>query len=555
MSKTLDRPLFNPPRSGHFWKFDRSDQSRRRRLHDIRFTLLGAVMALIVFGIDTFTPIESAIAVLYVVALLVSSDALSRAGILAAASICFSLCLLSYALTHGLNGDLSTMLRLLVSLSAITITAALLLKNDTARRELIESHAETARGEYRYRSIFEDSRVAIWEQDYSRLRAYLRSLAQDGVVDIEHHAATTEGFVATCAGMVETVAVNDAAVELLHAASASELLGPLSKFIPDGDIRFLDVVHTLFNGGRYVKAQGSIQAVDGSSKSVLTVLKFPDDEAALRRVVVGLVDITEREQTHAALLAAQMELARAARISTVGVVSASIAHELHQPLAALTVNAETCLRWLETDPPDLAAARRAVERMVSDAERASGIVKSTRTLLAKRPASAETVDAVALIHQTAGLLEHELRRNRATLRIESAGNAVHVGIARHELQQVVINLVTNAMQAINDAGSPNRVITILISRSDAGKAWIEVSDTGPGIDESHLNKLFDAFFTTKADGMGMGLAISRSALEARGGRLIATNNQATSGASFLIELPLAGGAERASTKAAEQFEL
>lgn len=515
--------------------------SAMQRRHDIGLTLLGAVMGVFVFGIDTFTSIESAIAVLYVVALLTAADALSRTGIMMAAGVCLSLCVLSYLVQHGVSDDLQTILRLLVSLSAIAITAALLLRNDAARSELLRSHEELARGEYRYRSIFEEARVAIWEQDYSRLYDYLQSLRHEGVTDITAYAGASPDFVRQCAGMVETVAVNHAAVELLHARSEAELLGSLSKFIPSEDHRFLEVIAALYEGRKQFEAQGTIQAMDGAVKSVMTVLRYPEDRGALDRVIVCLVDITEQEQTHAALLAAQMELARANRVSTVGVVSASIAHELHQPLGALTVNAETCLRWLDREPPNLEAARKAVERMVSDAERASAIVKNTRSLVSRHPASMEIIDATALVRETATLLDHQLRTEGVSLRVTGGDNAMMVAMARNELQQVIINLVTNAAQAMSHAGSPRRSVTISMKRPTPAMLRIDVADTGPGVDETCVNKLFDPFFTTKPDGMGMGLAISRSAVEARGGRLTVANNHPEPGSCFTVELPQADG--------------
>lgn len=522
---------FETDGADRFWKSHGSRRPWPRRLHDVGLTCLGASMALAVFAVDTFTPIESAIAVLYVVALLVSSDALSRRGIITATSACFGLCLLSYLIQHGLGDDLQTVLRLLVSLSALTITAALLLKNDAARRQLLQSHEEVARGEYRYRSIFEGARVAIWEQDHSRLAAFLKTLKADGVTNLHDYAAAHSDFIARCASMIETVAVNHAAVELLQATSTTELLGPLGRFIPPDDGQFLEIVKVLFDGGMHFEAKGSVRTLDGRVRSVLTILEYPQDESALGRVIVALVDITEREQTHAALLAAQMELARASRVSAVGVASASIAHELHQPLGALTVNAETCLRWLDKLPPNLPAARKAVERMVSDAERASAIVRNTRALVTSRPSSPGIVDAVGLVRETAELMDHQIRQAGATPRLTVPEEKLPVAIARNELQQVLINLIGNAVQAMAEAGSSPRLVNVCVTRLGTESVEIDVADTGPGIAEAHMRQLFDAFFTTRPDGMGMGLAISRSAVEACGGRLTAANNACRNGTS------------------------
>jgi len=240
-------------------------------------------------------------------------------------------------------------------------------------------------------------------------------------------------------------------------------------------------------------------------------------------VVVSMVDITQREMALKALAEAQAELAKASKAAMVGALSASLAHELNQPLGAIVVNAQTLLRWLARDPPDLSAVARSAERIIRDSQRASEIIHNTRGLLSQESGKLETVNVDDLFVETLALMEHELQRSGTAVQIQRE-NVPPVTAVKIELQQVLINLITNAIQAMDEAACSERMITLATDRVDTEHVSVTVRDTGPGIVDTVKDKLFAPFFTTKTTGMGMGLSICRSTLEARGGKLDGGNH-------------------------------
>ncbi|CAO3408814.1 ATP-binding protein [Azospirillum largimobile] len=512
------------------------------RPNERRLGVLAAPLAFAVFVVDTFTDIESAIAVLYVLVLLLAAATLSRRGILRVAAGCAMLAVLSFLLSHWHDMDLSAVLRCGVSLSAILITGALLVRDHESRALLVRANGALARSEKRYRSMFEQARVSLWEQDFTAVTAALDALRADGVTDLAAHAQANPGWAREMGALVVTTNVNDATLELLGAADRAEVLGPLERFLPTDDPAMPQVLLALWEGRDRYEGRAQLIAADGRTLTVLLGISFPDDGIGFDQVVVGIVDITQRERTQEALLAAQAELARAARAATLGALSASIAHELNQPLGAIVLNAQTCLRWLRRDPPDIETAARAVERMVRDGKRAADIVQRTRGMLVKDARCDETIDLPRLVEEVALLLERELSAAGAVLSTDFAAGVPPVRGSRVGLQQVLVNLVTNGLHAMAEAGSPRRELTVTVDSPEdiQGTAQVRVSvrDRGRGIDEGSRARLFDPFFTTRPDGMGMGLSICRSTVESCGGTL-SVHNHAEGGAVFEFTIPAA----------------
>lgn len=515
------------------------------RAAERRLGVLAVPLALTVFVIDTFTDIESAIAVLYVLVLLLAATALSRRGILRVAAGCALLAVLSFFLSHWHDMDLSAVLRCGVSLAAILITGALLVRDHESRALLVRANTALARSERRYRGMFEQARISLWEQDFTAVTAALDALRADGVTDIAAHAQANPGWAREMGASVVTTNVNDATLELLGAAGRAEVLGPLERFLPAEDPALPQILLALWDGRDRFEGRAQLIAADGRTLTVLLGISFPDDGVGFDRVVVGVVDITQRERTQEALLAAQAELARAARAATLGALSASIAHELNQPLGAIMLNAQACLRWLRRDPPDIETAAKAVDRMVRDGKRAADIVQRTRGMLVRDTRCDETIDLRQLVEEVAMLLERELSAAATVLVTGFAPDVPPVRGSRVGLQQVLINLVTNGLHAMAEAGSPRRELTVTVERAGAGagdgngaEVRVAVRDRGRGIDEASRARLFDPFFTTRPDGMGMGLSICRSTVESCGGTLTA-HNHAEGGAVFEFTIPAA----------------
>jgi PAS domain S-box-containing protein len=238
-----------------------------------------------------------------------------------------------------------------------------------------------------------------------------------------------------------------------------------------------------------------------------------------------------------ALRKAQAELAHVTRVTTLGELTASIAHEVNQPLAAVVANAEACLRWLDRDTPDLAAARRSVEWVINDGCRASDVVRRVRALANKTDIEKVPLDVNNVVREAIALVRRELSNHGVSLRTEFAPDLPAIMGDRVQLQQVIINLVMNGIEAMQPVTERSRELMIRSGQDETQYVRVSVTDCGIGISSDNANRLFNAFFTTKSSGLGMGLSICRSIVEAHGGRLSAFGNEGP-GATFQFVLPL-----------------
>ena len=269
---------------------------------------------------------------------------------------------------------------------------------------------------------------------------------------------------------------------------------------------------------RYRRKDGEIVWADVNT----FVVRATDSTPAFLGVVA--VDITDRKRAEEALRAMQSELASASRLTTMGEFAASIAHEVNQPLMAIVTNAETGLRWLENDNPDLDEARQAAERVVSNGHRAAAILRSIRGLARKSEPEITQFDINDGISDVLVLMRGELHRHNVVLETELFPDLPTIMGDRVQLQQVILNLISNGIEAMSAVTLRPRVLRVNSQRDQQGDITIEVADTGTGLDPTKMELIFDAFFTTKPEGMGMGLSICRSIVEAHGGRLWASPN-------------------------------
>jgi signal transduction histidine kinase len=243
----------------------------------------------------------------------------------------------------------------------------------------------------------------------------------------------------------------------------------------------------------------------------------------------------EREQAEEALRQAQVDLAHVSRVTTMGELTASLAHEVKQPIAAALTNANTCLLWLAGSTPNIEEARAAAMRIVEDGTRAADIISRIRLFFTKGTPQREWVDVNELIREMIILLRNEATRYASSVRTELAADLPNVMADRVQLQQVLMNLMMNSIDAMKDVDG-TRELVIQSQRADAEHLMVSVSDTGVGLPSQQADQIFKAFFTTKLQGIGMGLSISRSIIESHGGRLWAADNSSR-GASFHLTLP------------------
>ena len=248
---------------------------------------------------------------------------------------------------------------------------------------------------------------------------------------------------------------------------------------------------------------------------------------------VGTVmDVTERRRAEEE----RQALAHANRIMTMGQLTASIAHEVNQPIAAVVTNAQAALRWLNMQPPDPVEVRQALDRIVREGKRAGDVISRVRALVRKAPPRKDQLDINEVIREVIALTRNELHRTGTSLGTQLADGLPHVPGDRIQLQQVLLNLILNAVEAMSGSDEGSRELLISTEADGANGVRVAVQDWGPGLNPESLDRLFDAFYTTKPDGMGMGLSICRSIVEAHGGRLWATLNT-TQGAVFQFTLP------------------
>src|SRR2546426_433819 len=283
---------------------------------------------------------------------------------------------------------------------------------------------------------------------------------------------------------------------------------------------------------RIVLPDGGVRYIHGIGHPVFSA------SGELVEVVGTNVDVTERkhaEEERERLRQAQADLAHIHRATTMGELTASLAHEVNQPIAAAVTDAKTCLRWLTRDQPDLEEARQAASRIVKDATRAAEVISRTRLLFRKGTPQRALVDVNEVIREMIGLLRSEAMRHSISVRTDLADLPQVVG-DRVQLQQVLLNLMTNSIDAMKDVDGTRELI-ICSQQAEDDRLLVSVIDTGLGLPPEQANQIFDAFFTTKPHGTGMGLRISRSIVEAHGGRLGAAE-KSSRGASFHLTLPI-----------------
>ncbi|MFG1424928.1 sensor histidine kinase [Roseixanthobacter glucoisosaccharinicivorans] len=457
---------------------------------------MATALATAIFIVDTISPLDMAIAVLYVIVVLFSATYLERRGLLLAGAACIGLTVLSFTIMHSENYNISSTMRGVVSVAAITVTTLLSLKNQHATRALREQA-----------DLLDLTHDAI----------FVRTV--DDIITYWNHGAEE------LYGWTRAQAVGQRASTLLHTVFPEPQQDIFEQFQRTGRWEG-ELVHT---------------TREGASVVVMSRWSLQRDERGRPLAAMETnSDITERKHAEDALHQSQAELAHVTRITTMGELTASIAHEINQPLAAVVTNGEACLRWLGRAIPDLGEAKSAVEQMIRNGRRASDVVARLRALARRGEADRVPVDVNEAMNDALLLVERELSNHRVALDLCLDRSVPRVLGDRVQLQQVVINLALNAIQAMEAVPAARRRLRVETRRRDdpsANAVQISVTDTGPGVEPQNIPLLFNAFYSTKSDGMGMGLSISRSIIEAHNGVVAATLTEG-GGMCFSVTLPM-----------------
>ncbi len=338
------------------------------------------------------------------------------------------------------------------------------------------------------------------------------------------------------------VYVNQVALEYtgltVEDALSKEALAKI--FHPDDLERVLSQRRRAIAGGGEWEVEARVRRKDGDYRWFLIRFNpLRDEQGRIFRWYGTRTDIEDRKQAEDALHQARAELAHVARVATVGEMTASIAHEVNQPLAAVVTNAGACLRWLAAQPPDMEETRQALGRIVKDGNRAGEVIARIRALVEKSPPRKDWLKINETILEVVFLTASEVNENRISVQTQLSNDLPLILGDRIQLQQVILNLIKNAVEAMSAVSDGPRELLVSSGKDESKGVLVAVRDSGPGLDPNAFGKLFDTFYTTKPEGMGMGLAISRSIIEAHGGRLWATANEPR-GAIFQFTLPADG---------------
>lgn len=420
--------------------------------------------------------------------------------------------------------------------------AILEVNRDASTASADREHAAREHAEFMYRNLFYGTALPFLRLDSSRLQAMFAGLRKAGVVDLADYLKAHPGFVRAAMDASIVVEANEPAARMHRVEDPCALLGPLSRFwVPGKEEAFRNSLAAGFAGAPGFQGETKILTLDGREIDVMLFVIATPQMRERGIVLVGHVDIAEQVAARAALERLRADLAHAARVSMLGELTASIAHEVNQPLTAITINAEAGLRWLARLDPDIAETRTLMRRVVDDARRAADIIQRIRRMAMRRSAETAPTTINAVVEETALFLGHELEAQQVALALELADGLPAVRADRVQLQQVIVNLAMNAIQAMSDVAADRRRLRIVTGATDSKAVFVRIEDSGSGIPPDQVPRLFEHFHSTKPDGLGLGLPISQSIVEAHGGRIEGDNN-ADIGARFTFTLPACGDA-------------
>jgi len=385
-------------------------------------------------------------------------------------------------------------------------------------------------------TIFQRSDICLWREDWTAARdAVLRAL-RAGERDMQAYFAARPEELREIRSKVIIKDVNEAAVIRAGLADKGALLGSLERLLPDTDQTFLQWLVAFAGGDTVYRSETHITLSGGETRDTLFSAALPRDMRDFENILVSDLDITEYKAAQARAAQAETEIARATRITMMGALSASIAHEVNSPLAAIVASSEAALLWLQRENPDIEEAISAMQTVNQQACRAQNVVERTRAYLNNTPAAVTSQPIGTLIYEALQLIQRELRELKASAHVSVLDDLPLVLADPINIQQVLVNLILNAAQAMEDKPGPRDIS--IGAEVDDKMMLITVSDFGPGIEAEMFPVIFDPFYSTRKDGMGMGLAICRTCIGAHGGQIWVTN-KIDSGAQFHFTLPLA----------------
>jgi signal transduction histidine kinase len=407
---------------------------------------------------------------------------------------------------------------------------------------------ELEASEERYRKLIQHLPTALLQVDSRHAGEAFDQLKANGVRDIAAYLRQNPGLVDHAMEIVRVTEVNRDAVSLFRGVSAADLIRPMRYIFEAAPGLAERVIVAHFEGRRNFSEETRILAFDGTIIDVLLTVTYPRPPEHLDTTFITMLDISERLNAEQQLRQLQADFTHYGRIATLGELAASIAHEVNQPLTAIVTNGETSLRWLARADQNPQKVTELTSKIVSNARRASEIIQRIRGMAAKQEPQKRLIDFNEVVEEALLFIHHDIDSKSIALSTIFDSGLPRVMGDRVQLQQVIVNLLVNSVQAITQSSQPTRRIDIGTSIDEEGSVVFSVRDNGPGIAAANLEHIFDRFFSTKDAGIGIGLAICRSIIDAHGGR-ISGLNRSNGGAHFRFTLPVPTAAELDSTGA------
>ncbi|MBP1884268.1 PAS domain-containing sensor histidine kinase [Sinorhizobium mexicanum] len=391
--------------------------------------------------------------------------------------------------------------------------------------------------EERYQTLIQRLPIALLQVDVGETSRVLRELKKSGVSDLDAYLQHHPEVIDSANTWARVTEINERAISLLGGTSAVDFLGPAGFLFAEARDVQRRVLAARFNLQRNHTEIMKIRTASGQLRDVQLSVAYPTPSEKLDVTLLALEDITERLSTERQLHQLEADFERSARIALLGQVTATIAHEVNQPLTSIVTNAETSLRWLARQDPNLEKVKQLTARIASSGRAASDIVQRIRGMAAKQEAERIPLCLDEVVEEALVLVGHEIDSKSIVSSIQLAATLPVIG-DRIALQQVVVNLLCNSIQAVTESGVVKGQIKIS-TRVEAGdKVSFSIHDNGPGIAVENLDRIFEGFFSTKPTGMGIGLAISHSIVAAHNGT-ISVLNHPEGGACFTFTLPAA----------------
>ncbi|TBE87773.1 PAS domain-containing protein [Rhizobium ruizarguesonis] len=389
--------------------------------------------------------------------------------------------------------------------------------------------------QYMFESMFGASAIGYWELDFRGVKKSLEAIALSGWHDPIQHLYDNPAFMRQAVDNVPVLNMNQKARQLFG-VEESDMKGlMLGRFVPAGTETVVAAnLVAYLKGETNFENETVLRRLDGEPVEVLLTASFPKKDGFCNTLTLGTVDTSYRNAQDRRLSRLEAELAHSSRVSTLGQLAASIAHEVNQPLGAVMTNGNAALRWLNRGAPDLDEAKEALKRVIAEAERAAQIIDRTRSMARKGEPKRVECHLDDLLADVEKLVHREISRLGCELLVERLPVDTCITADPIQIQQVLINLIVNAAQAMRDQ-SGRRIIRLICSASARGLI-LQVRDNGPGFDTANSDGLFDPFYTTKGDGMGIGLSVARTIVEAHGGSISARLDE-TRGSIFEFTLP------------------